>query len=253
MKSFIFILISISLFAGCKSFYTNDITVTATYNYHGDSCKAYCHQIKLYIKNNTNEKIYIKGYKRIINNRLYTWLKRSKFRKYSQAYMRAYGVGSNRDSIKCTCAYSEWRDKKQPPPGFIKEAEKRELEIYRSINEFACHDSLIIDDNKSWVDFKYNESIIFLLPNEECFFCCSYLDYFISLNKKYRIYYLIGKRNRGENNYLKLNERMKNRKTKIWLGYLKEIAGYKFFEGKAKSNTLVIKNGKVIKNKPVPK
>ncbi len=247
-----FFLLSIILFSGCKIFYSNDITVTAEYNYKGDTCKVFCHQIDLYVKNNTGKKIYIKGLKGIINNKLYTWYKRPSFRKSSFSYWRAH-YETKHDCPKCTCKYSDSNTPQPSPPGFIEKAEKREMEIYRSINDFSCHDSIIIHENKIEVNSKYNESTIFLLPNEECLIDCSYIDPYISLNKKYRIYYLIGKRNRRKKDYYKFKDRMHNRTIKIWSGYLKEIAGYKFFEGKAKSNTLVIKNGKVIKNKPVPK
>lgn len=253
MKNLIFYLLFLFFLSGCKSFYTNDISVTAKYNYWGDTCKTYCHQIKIFIKNNTKEKIYIKGDKQIVNNRLYTWFKKPLLGKLYYGYMRSFGMSSNRDSIIYTCKCGGWRTQKEPPPGFIEEAEKRELEIYRSINDFNCHDSIVKKDNKIWVDAKYNELIIFLSPNEECIIGCDYLDYFINPDEKYKIYYLIGKRNRGKNDYYKFKDRMNNRTMKRWGGYLKEIAGYKFFEGKAKSNTLVIKKGEVIKNKPAPK
>lgn len=251
MKSILQFLLIISIvFTGCRVKYSSKIATWIEYE-KKESCKYLCHTAKLYLKNNTGNKYYIPVMGIAVTNRLGCCLVNTP---YNIRYVNYENMAIEKGAIKeksCSCKYigKIYSKNSNLPNNFLKEAKSKELKRFCKKNGFDSTDIEVIKDNSSWVETQYNTRIFFLEPYEECYVLVKYLDLYLKDGKTIKLNSGIDIRKAKKENWSKIHY-SGDTVIQYCHDYLPEIAGYKLFKGKIKSNTLIIKDGKVIKNIP---
>jgi hypothetical protein len=252
-KYLVLFLIISSCCIGCKTIHIGNNTeaITATIKYKKiDSCDYYCYIAELYLKNNTPDSIYlwskIMSMKNIYNRSI-----KKKYLKKMEIYDYCI-VPKNHEKkshFESTCRI--------PPKNFLEEAEKRELFLFCEHNNLSLNDSIAIRKNAFNTEFKYKYPLFFLEPYEECLVNVYYLDVFV--NKKIKLSYSFDWKKSDSlewedaSNIYKKSKRPVGKMAEYNNTYFDKIAGYKLFNGTIRSNILIVKRGKILKDIPKPK
>lgn len=255
IKFLIAILVASIIFKACSVKYSSNISTWIEYE-SKDSCSYFCQTAKLYIKNNTSNRYYIPAFLIQTKDKLGFYLEKTpyinRFAKYKNKALK-----SNASIIRdCSCKYYgtiSGGDESNFPPNFIKDAKTKELIRFCNINNFDKNNKKAKTLNDSWVESYYRGYIYFIEPHEKCYVEVKYLDLIIKENRTIVLNTGLNAKETKHGKWLsgkEQNKKEKKNKIKYYYSYLPEIAGYKLFKGTIKTNTLVIKNGEVIKNKP---
>lgn len=244
----IVLLVSVIAFVNsCKVQYSKDLSLRIEY-LQEENCNYFCNTAQLYVKNNTSDKIYFPAIGIPLRNRKGVYINYDKYLYKLKRYEdKARIEGITFDGKQFNQHYIDFSSSNSPK-GFFEDIKKKELKKHYQYNNIDNANDYLKKEIEDWIKLKY-ESIqfIFLEPNEECMIDVAIIDPIFKEKKTLKLSLLYDPCQINEKRWF---NPIYADSISLYHGYLEEIAGYKLYSGLTKSNTLIIKKGSLVKEKP---